>query len=897
MANDVAAVIDNIQKVFGEGSKKENSSNILTVLFDFLSKNDPEIATIQKDFKRKHLMPMLKTWERFSKDVDKNTSKTSEIFEKMDQLFSSLKEKSLNILPNNKQQSNNLEVLKDSYSRNPSFQNETKEDNNLKQPYENEKLIEENKKETIISFSTQTNEFLSNIVSKIIKGQKENLEELNLQVKDRRGGGLMDTIMELGKLGKALPMLFAAIGGASALAGMFWPEIKKFINEKFGDKAAEVFDKFQGTINAIGKFISIGGLQMTVGKTFKTLGDMLGNVADNFGKKATDLFGQMFDNLLGISVKTGFNTTGAAIGAGLRGTLASGAKIMFKGLSKTALKAIPLIGSVISFSDAWGRFKEGEYAQGLIDVGAGLAGFVPGVGTAISVGLSVMNALIDFKGEEEKEKLTQQTLNISSILMKSVGFFSKFLGKGVLSKLPFIGSLFSFGNAWDKFQQNNILGGTLDTISGIAALVPGVGLPLSIGIDILSSFIGTQEAKESGVQRTGFDILKIATKAVSYFAKFGMPFLKKLPFIGSLFNFGSAWDNFKNDNIMAGSLDIAAGIASLFPGVGTAISIGVDVLNSFMSSKTETGKTKFQAVGDWFSKVWNWIKNTKVFKAFSDLFEGVKAVFSGDFKTAMKYLENVPVLGEVIGFFSKDENVLSQTEKKSLEQNKESLKRLPIKYDVEEEQKKSEELQNIEKQNKNLQNELDSLNSKENTPTNRSDANTRNSKISEIKKKQEELLKLQKETEEQLQRYNELKEGKEFHADDFSTDKSFLPQKEKEFSYQPSTNKNFKSGKMIFLNEQDHLMSLKKDGPIDKTFESLNSNIQNLTQKMSNIADEIKMLASKQENDKSSQPVIVNNNSTPSPMPNFQSSNSVDEIYMNRLDYIRNNPYNRPILR
>jgi hypothetical protein len=780
MATDVSGVISEIQKVFGENVK--NPTTILNAFFEFLSKNDPEVSSIQKEFKRKYLIPLLKSWEKLSKDIDKNASKTSDVFNKIDNFFSSFEQETKNIVnENNKKFNNTIEEIKNVYSnqnkseniqQSPILQSKNEESivqnvlNSSDSPTE-EKLIEKTAPETVISFSLPTISLIDKWINKLSDDNAENLKRLNLG--QTKQGSILDSLLDLAT---SLPVLFAAIGGASALAGMFWPEIKKYIGEKFGDKAEEVFDQFQGTVNGLTKFISIGGLQVTVGKTFKTLGDLLGNVADDFGKNATKLFSGMFDNLLGIGVQSGASATGSAIGKGLKGTLATGGKLLFKGLSITALKAIPLIGSIISFSDAWGRFKEGEYAQGIIDIGAGLAAFVPGIGTGISIGLSIMNAIIDFKSPEEKKELIQQTFNIAGMLTKGVGVYAKLMGGPVLKRIPFLGSLFSFANAWEKYQQNNILGGTLDLASGIAAFVPGAGLPISIGLDILSSIIGTQEAKENGTQQTGFDFAKMALKATKFVTKLGKPFFKRLPLLGSLLSFADAWDNFKNDNILSGSLDLVSGVASLFPGIGTGLSIGVDILNSFMSQKTESGKTRFQAVGDWFGKIWEWVKETPVMKTFFDLYDGIEAVFMGDMPRAFETLTKIPLIGGMFGAISKalkldTKSTKSMSETKSkdltaLTTNKtQTIKEnLPTTYSKEEEEKLHEQGKDLISRRKKLEEDLKKT--KEQKSVGRGEGDAKNRKVKDLEQQIEKLQAEQSDLKIQTNRQKELKEGKKF---------------------------------------------------------------------------------------------------------------------------------------
>lgn len=88
--------------------------------------------------------------------------------------------------------------------------------------------------------------------------------------------------------------------------------------------------------------------------------------------------------------------------SGTIGKLAAGAGKLFtggllKGLGKGLMKRIPIIGSFFNFKDAYDRFKTGDYTGGFISVASGLANFIPGAGTVISIGLDMLNAFIDYK--------------------------------------------------------------------------------------------------------------------------------------------------------------------------------------------------------------------------------------------------------------------------------------------------------------------------------------------------------------------------------------------------------------------------------------------------------------------------------------------------------------------
>ena len=105
--------------------------------------------------------------------------------------------------------------------------------------------------------------------------------------------------------------------------------------------------------------------------------------------------------------------------------------------------------------------------------------------------------------------------------------------------------------------------------------------------------------------------------------------LKRLPIIGSLFSFYEAYENFKKggvDNILLGLLDVAAGFAYAFPGVGTAIGLGIDVLSYFINKRVEEHKVEggdTSWLGSMYDKVIDYLSETDQIKwmvQLSDLF-------------------------------------------------------------------------------------------------------------------------------------------------------------------------------------------------------------------------------------------------------------------------------------
>ena len=114
----------------------------------------------------------------------------------------------------------------------------------------------------------------------------------------------------------------------------------------------------------------------------------------------------------------------------------------------------------------------------------------------------------------------------------------------------------------------------------------------------------------SGIIKTGL------TKLTGFLPKFlagALKFLKKVPFFGSLISLGFAVSRFKNGDVVGGGIEVLSGIASLFPGIGTGVSIALDALNAFLDIKTggsnkEASGKKLNIIGEFTSKIGLWLK-------------------------------------------------------------------------------------------------------------------------------------------------------------------------------------------------------------------------------------------------------------------------------------------------
>jgi len=113
------------------------------------------------------------------------------------------------------------------------------------------------------------------------------------------------------------------------------------------------------------------------------------------------LGGKLVNSLFGVK-RAVMKTSGKAIsGAAAKSAVKAGsATAVQKGLLKGLVKKIPLIGAVAGLGFGISRMIQGDFAGAGMELASGLAGTIPGVGTAASVGIDAALMARDMKGSE-----------------------------------------------------------------------------------------------------------------------------------------------------------------------------------------------------------------------------------------------------------------------------------------------------------------------------------------------------------------------------------------------------------------------------------------------------------------------------------------------------------------
>jgi len=292
-------------------------------------------------------------------------------------------------------------------------------------------------KQILVNLNDESKGFFVDLIKNMSYGWTKEEEASNKQMRDyykkfienqEEMIALSEGTGILGTLAKVL-----AIGGVGALlVSTFWEShIKPWMEETF-DINLDFFDKFEGIVEGIGKFFTLGATG-AAGFALKLQGQVLTSLADVLDNSITSVL----KAVLGEGAESG----GAKI-------LSGGAKLfsgsffariagnLFKGASVVALKGIPVIGALISFGFAIDRFQKSDYVGGVIDLVGGLVNLIPGpVGIALSLGVAGLNMFLDMKyggtGDREKE---------SKAKLGALGDMAKGL-YGFLIKIPVIGGM------------------------------------------------------------------------------------------------------------------------------------------------------------------------------------------------------------------------------------------------------------------------------------------------------------------------------------------------------------------------------------------------------------------------------------------------------------------------
>ena len=241
--------------------------------------------------------------------------------------------------------------------------------------------------------------------------------------------GISKTVKPAFKIGlKQELQWWGGVGGGAATGGAMAPEEKKkestsdsggggfrlpnfkkwrkrfrrLRKSKLAKKAKKFFSKGKGKVGKAFKKLSVVG---------KKAGKGLSKVAKQ-GKGLVKGVSKAGKSLL----KKGVQKIGAKVGA------KAVAKVGAKALGKGLLKKIPFVGLGAGLLFAGQRLMKGDFKGAMLEAASGIAGTIPGVGTAVSIGLDATLAAKDMgilpdqkKAEEQASGLTTPNAAMDSL--------------------------------------------------------------------------------------------------------------------------------------------------------------------------------------------------------------------------------------------------------------------------------------------------------------------------------------------------------------------------------------------------------------------------------------------------------------------------------------------------
>jgi hypothetical protein len=275
--------------------------------------------------------------------------------------------------------------------------------------------------------------------------------------------------------------------------------------------------------------------------------------------------------------------------------------------------------------------------------------------------LKVIQELNDLEMLMKENNKLQKEKKKGSGLLGLLGLAGGLLGIGGLLGFIFTGKkefLFSVVKGFVKgfeslFAPVGKLLGSIGKMLGLDKLVGGLGK--SLGKLIGGMFKPAGELMGTIAKAIGFGGLKTGGKAGGkVLGKIGKQLFKKIPGIGLIMGVIFGIQRFKSGDIFGGLGEIASGIASTFPVVGTAISLAID---SVLLLRDTVGPGNFaegagKAVGAVGKMGWEAMKSIAGFGPIAWMLEGIQK-FASDPIGALESIASgimgiVPKTGEFI---------------------------------------------------------------------------------------------------------------------------------------------------------------------------------------------------------------------------------------------------------
>jgi hypothetical protein len=272
----------------------------------------------------------------------------------------------------------------------------------------------------------------------------------------------------------------------------------------------------------------------------------------------------------------------------------------------------------------------------------------------------VPNALKNTKPADDEQKSFGPKEVLINFSEKAKEYIENLLGGGLIGGViaAYLGKEPKNKNKNKEDKYSPVEGALYGTLlgGGIAVLLAGVaGLVGAFMTD--GPMKGTLEMIGKGGLKGGLMLL-----AKKLFGTALKTTLKRIPILGTILSYGFAWQRFNSSDTIGGIIDLVSGTVQLLdfaaPGLGTALSLGVDILQAVLDAKAggssaEASAKKANILGDWASGIWNTLKKTPLigglFRGLSGMWDFWGGVISGDLSRSREGLVEASKGGGIFG--------------------------------------------------------------------------------------------------------------------------------------------------------------------------------------------------------------------------------------------------------
>lgn len=230
--------------------------------------------------------------------------------------------------------------------------------------------------------------------------------------------------------------------------------------------------------------------------------------------------------------------------------------------------------------------------------------------------------------------------------------FTKSLEK-VLTKIPIIGSLISFGFAIQRFMNGDTMGGFLSLAAGLVNLIPGVGFVLGIGIDVLQTILDAKaggSSAEASAKKTS--ILLDWAKGLGSLIWKG---LRYLPVIGPLFD---VYDSYKKGDWAEVAINLLRSVGQM-----SGVFYVIDLIDTLTGGNLRSMATEGAAtMGDWISGMSKWLyESAKNWPVIGRLIKIGEAISANNWAEALtQFTRIIPGTGWLLDWLGMTEEKQTQ---------------------------------------------------------------------------------------------------------------------------------------------------------------------------------------------------------------------------------------------